>query len=82
MIQSQQVLEWMAMGEAEGVTLGEVKGMSKSLLNVLAARFPPGAPRDLEEAIHAAANCEQLHSWLRFAVKTDSLDAFRQAAWL
>jgi hypothetical protein len=78
MIESQQVLEWMAMGEAKG----EIKGEINSLLDVLAARFPPGASADLEAAIRATTNPEQLQRWLRLAVKMNSRDDFRHAAGL
>ncbi|HEY7426782.1 MAG TPA: hypothetical protein VH682_21275 [Gemmataceae bacterium] len=76
MIESQQVLEWINMGRAEGA----VKNGIDSLLDVLATRFPPGAPADLEAAIRATTNRDQLRGWLVSAVKVDSLDAFRQAA--
>lgn len=77
-IESQQVLEWMAMGEAKGEARGEIN----SLLEVLATRFPPGAPAQLEAAIRASNDREQLRTWLVSAVKADSLNAFRQAAGL
>lgn len=77
-IESQQVLEWMAMGEAKG----EVKGEIKSLLGVLAELFPPGAPSDLDAIIRATSDPEQLRRWLLIAVKGDSLDAFRKTAGL
>lgn len=70
MRESQQVLEWMAMAVAD------------SVLKVLAARFPPGAPPDLETAIRASIDREQLQNWLISAARADSLDAFRQAAGL
>ena len=86
MIESQQVLEWFNMGRAEGEARGEIKGGVQfgidSLLDVLAMRFPPGAPADLEAAIRAITNRDQLHDWLLSAVKADSLDAFRQSAGL
>jgi hypothetical protein len=81
-IESQQVLEWINMGRAEGEIKGEVKFGIDSLLDVLATRFPPGAPADLETAIRASTNRDQLHGWLLNAVKADSLDAFRQATGL
>lgn len=81
-IESQQVLEWMAMGEAKGEAKGEVKGKINSVLEVLATRFPPGVPADLEVAIRSTSDREQLRSWLLSAVKAESLDAFRQAAGL
>jgi hypothetical protein len=70
MIESQQVQEWMAIAEAN------------SVLEVLKARFRPGTPPDLEEAIRASTKGEQLRFWLRLAAKADSMDAFRQAAGL
>jgi len=73
-IESQQVLEWMAMGEA--------KGEINALLQVLAARFPPGAPADLESAIRASADRQRLRDYLVAAAKADSLDAFRHVAGL
>ncbi|HEY7310371.1 MAG TPA: hypothetical protein VH643_13485 [Gemmataceae bacterium] len=77
-IESQQVLEWMAMGEAKG----ELKSSINSLLTVLATLFPPGAPADLEGVIRATTDQEQLRNWLLLAVKSNSLDTFRQAAGL
>jgi hypothetical protein len=78
MIESQQVLEWIAMGE----TRGEAKGWATALLIVLEARFPLGATAEMATAIHATTNLERLKSWLPIALKTNSLDAFRQAAGL
>ncbi|HEY7154570.1 MAG TPA: hypothetical protein VH575_11470 [Gemmataceae bacterium] len=77
-IESQQVLEWMAMGEAKGA----VKNGIDSLLRVLARRFPPGATPDMEVAIRTTVDLERLGSWLDLAVTTNSLDAFRQTAGL
>lgn len=73
-IESQQVLEWMAMGEA--------KGEVNSLLQVLTTRFPSGAPADLEAAIRATTDRELLRDWLVAAIKADSLEAFRRDAGL
>jgi len=81
-IESQQVLEWMAMGEVKGEARGEVKGEVKALLLVLASRFPPGATPEMEAAIRATADLGRLESWLDLAAKSSSLDAFRQAAGL
>jgi hypothetical protein len=81
-IESQQVLECMRSGEAQGEARGQIKGRIELLLNVLALRFPSGASRDLEAAIRAATNCEQLHGRLGIAVKVDSLDDFQQEAGL
>jgi hypothetical protein len=73
-MESQQVLEWMAMGEA--------KGWTDSIIEILAARFGPGTPANLEAAIRSTTNLEQLQKWLDLAVTADSLDAFRQTAGL
>jgi hypothetical protein len=86
MIESQQVIEWMAMGEAKGEARGEargeIKGEIKALLGVLAELFPPGAPHDLESTIQTTNKPDQLQSWIRLAVKSRSLEEFRQAAGL
>ncbi len=74
-IESQQVQEWIAMGEAKG----EARDGIISLLEVLATLFPPGAPADLEATIRATTDSKQLRSWLLSAVKADSLDTFRKA---
>jgi hypothetical protein len=85
-IESQQVLEWMAMGEAKGEARGKIEGKIEgeieSLLRVLARRFPPGATPEMEAAFRATVDLERLGSWLDLAVTTDSLDTFRQAAGL
>jgi len=81
-IESQQVLEWMAMGEARGEAEAMVRGEIKFLLRALASRFPPGAPSDLETAIRAATNEEQVLNWFDLAIKAKSLQEFRQAAGL
>jgi hypothetical protein len=77
-IESQQVLEWMAMGEAKG----EAKGKAESLLRVLAGRFPPGATPEMAAAIRTTVDTGRLESWLDLVFMTNSLDAFRQAAGL
>jgi hypothetical protein len=85
-IESQQVLEWMAMGEAKGETKGkaegEVKGKADSVLRVLAKRFPPGAPAETVAAIRATVDVERLETWLDVAATADTLESFRQTAGL
>jgi hypothetical protein len=78
MIESQQVLEWIAEGEAKGRAEGE----ANALLRVLEKRFPPGAPPEMLAAIRATTDLERLHQWLDLALTVDSLDSFRQAAGL
>lgn len=86
MIESQQVLEWMAMGEAKGEAKGEargeIRGEINSLLEVLATRFPPGASAELAAALRASTDLNQVRAWLRNAVKTETLEAFRQTVGL
>jgi hypothetical protein len=74
MVESQQVLEWIAEGEA--------KGEANGLLQLLELRFPPGAPAELARTIRATTELARLRSWFKLAFAADSLDAFRQAAGL
>jgi len=78
MRESQQVLEWINMGRAEGRAEGE----ANALLRLLAKHFPPGAPQDLTAKIHATTDLERLRNWFDLAWAADSLDGFRQAAGL
>ena len=73
MIQSQQVLEWMAEGE--------VRGQARTLLRVLRARFG-NVPAELETAIQATTDLDQLDRWADTAATAPTLEAFRQAASL
>lgn len=70
MVESQQVLEWIAEGE--------LKGRAEALLHLLALRFPPGAPADLAAQIREAAEPEQLRRWFDAAYAAPSLEAFRE----
>src|SRR5262245_9158399 len=76
--ESQQVNEWIAEGKAEGRAEGEAQGKQKSLLRLLALRFPPGAPEEVAAVIRATTDPEQLDRWFDVAVAAGSLDAFRQ----
>jgi hypothetical protein len=82
MVESQQVLEWIAEGEAKGKTSGKLEGEASALLRVLAGRFPPGATAEMQAAIRAATDLPRLEGWLDVAATADSLEAFRQAAGL
>jgi hypothetical protein len=79
-VESQQVLEWMAMGEAKGEARGEIKGEIKLLLRALAALSPSGVPTDLEAKIRTNSSEELILTWFDAARKSPSLEAFRQAA--
>ena len=73
MVQSQQVLEWMAEGE--------VRGRAISVLRVLRLRF--GAlPADLDAAIRAETTVATLDHWLELAVNSPTLVDFRAGAQL
>ena len=82
MVESQQVLEWIAEGEvkgrAEGEAKGEIKGQAESLLRLLQLRFGPGVPADLVAQIRATTDAEQLRRWFDAAVTAPSLEVFRQ----
>jgi hypothetical protein len=82
MVESEQVLEWIAEGEAKGRVEGEVKGAANALLRLLEKRFPPGAPAETIAAIRATTDVEHLRRWFDLALEADSLAAFRQAAGL
>ena len=90
MIESQQVLEWMAMGEAKGEAkgeargkaLGEILGEMNALLRLLEKRFPPAIPGDLTARIRETTDLGSLRNWFDLALSATSLNAFRQAAGL
>jgi hypothetical protein len=78
MVESEQVLEWIAEGEAKG----RVKGEANALLRLPEKRFPPGVPAETIVAIRATTDVEHLRRWFDLALEADSLGAFRQAAGL
>ena len=75
MVESQQVLEWIAEGEVKG----EIKGMVGSLLRVLAKKFPPGPPSEVVAVIQSCTDPNLLSQWLDAAVAAPSLGEFQQA---
>lgn len=74
-VQSPQVLEWMAEGEVRG----ELRGKLTMLLRFLRSRFGP-IPADLEAAIRAVTDPALLEQWADLVGTAPSLQAFRQAA--
>jgi hypothetical protein len=78
MVESKQVLEWIAEGEIKG----RIEGEADALLRFLRKRFPPGPSADLESAIRTTTDLQRLRGWIDLAVETDSVDAFRTAAGL
>jgi hypothetical protein len=77
MIQSQQVLEWMAEGENRG----EIKGKRESLVRLLELKFQ-SLPADLLTALQSTDDLQQLSQWFDLAVTATSLTDFRQTAGL
>ena len=77
MIESQQVLEWMAEGEAMGELRGELRGrlrMSRTiLLDLLEDRFGV-LPELLAQRIEAATDPEQLRASARQVLHLGQLD--------
>jgi hypothetical protein len=74
MVESEQVLEWISEGRAEG--------QAEALLRVLARRFPPGPAVEMVAAIRAMKDLGRLGVWLDAAATADSFDAFRQGTGL
>jgi hypothetical protein len=81
MIQSQQVLEWMAEGKAEGLAEGTAKTKRGDILRSLGLRFG-SVPADLAGAVNAATDLSQLEQWFDAAVTAASLEDFRRATGL
>jgi hypothetical protein len=71
MVESQQVLEWMAQGKAEGG--------AEMLLRVLRNRFGP-LPVDLETAVRSTTNLNTLETWVDLAMTSPALADFRRDA--
>ena len=70
-IQSQQVLEWMAEGE--------VKATVGRLLRLLELKFQT-VPQEIETVIRATSDISALNGWFDAAVVATSLADFRQAS--
>ena len=75
MVESQQVLEWIAEGEVKG----EVKGTRNALVRYLEKHFPPGPPPDLLARIQSSTDPGQLAHWFEIAMSSPTLEAFQQA---
>ena len=71
MILSETVQEWKAEGRAEG--------RAEALLEMLGIKFGQ-VPSDLVSVISGMKDLPTLKAWLTEAVKSPSLDLFRQAA--
>ncbi len=77
MVQSQQVLEWMAEGEAKGETRAKVA----DLLRLLELRFQVIAP-DIQANIRATDDLATLSRWFDAAATAAALADFRQTTGL
>jgi hypothetical protein len=71
---SLQVLEWQADAAK--------RAKSEDLLRVLRKRFPPAVPADIEGAVLAANDVDQLNRWLDDAATAPTLAQFRRLAGL
>ena len=67
MKRSESVMEWQAEARAEDI------------LKVLRLRLGPELPEAVEQRIRAATDSEQLDRWLEAAVRSRTLNKFRQA---
>jgi hypothetical protein len=76
--QSLQVLEW----QADAAKRAKSEAKSEDLLRVLRKRFPPAIPADIEGAILAASDVDQLNRWLDDAATASTLAQFRRLAGL
>ena len=77
MIQSQQVLEWMAEGE----TKGKIESKADALLRVLELKFQT-VPQEIVTAVRGTNDLGQLNRWFDAAVIAATLAGFRQATSL
>ena len=73
MVESQQVLEWMAQGRSEG----EVSGERNALLRILEKRYSP-LPAELLTKLRQTQDLALLRSWFDVALGTTTLAEFRQ----
>jgi hypothetical protein len=73
MIQSQQVLEWMAEGET--------KGKREALIRLLGLKFQ-NVPPELLATLQATDDVNRLGQWFDQAVVAQTLNNFRQASGL
>lgn len=70
--ESQQVLEWMAQGKAEGEALGALQAHRTLLRNLLEDRFGP-LPADLLQRIEAMTDLERLGAAIREVYRVQAL---------
>jgi hypothetical protein len=76
--QSMQVLEWQEQAEKRGLA----RGRAEALLRILRKRLPSRVPADVEEAIRATSDLNQLDHWIDAAAGASTLTEFRRLAGL
>jgi hypothetical protein len=81
MIQSQQVLEWMAEGKVAGKREGKVEGKREALVRLLELKFQK-VPPEVLAALQATDDLDQLGRWFDLAVTAPTLPDFRQGSGL
>ena len=83
MTESPVVTEWIeqgvAKGRAQGLSQGRVQGEAAALVAVLEAKHGT-VPADLDAAIRECIDFNRIKQWIKFAVHSDNLAAFRAAA--
>ena len=87
MVESQQVLEWMAQGklkgrrdgEADGRRKGELQGKKDTLLLLSQERFGT-LDSSLIVGINGTDDPQRLNHWLSLILKVESLETFRATA--
>jgi hypothetical protein len=72
MTESEVVNEWIRIGMARG----RLKVERQNLLDVLEARFPGAAPRDLVHQIQQQRNADLLHDWFTAAFRVSTSEQF------
>jgi hypothetical protein len=77
MRESQVVLKWKAEGRAEGKLEVQVEVLRDSLLRALQVRFQTPIPAELEAAVKASSDPDELTHWFDVALTASSLDEFR-----
>jgi hypothetical protein len=78
MEQSQQALQWQAIAEKRGLA----RSRAEDVLLVLGKRTQGHVPADVEQAIRATEDFDQLGRWLAVAAEVTSLAEFRCLAGL
>ncbi len=68
--------EGRAVGLAEGHAEGLVKGLTEGLISILSELGK--IPEELQQKITSETNAEMLQTWIKYAIKSDSISAFTE----